>query len=210
MDKANSSKTELMVDTIFEEIDSFQAEFTSLVDSDNPSWTTTKFYFKRILKQFKLSGRYCEYYLVNEVYIRSIEYIREGGKIRNVEAWLKRVGLNVVRELSRSQNKTVYLETGTEVAVFEEDDPEIEAELKGKLQIANIAFQMLSEFDKELINLKITNGLSWKEVSNELRLRGQGDFSASALRKKKQRIMTKLRNNYHSIEASNSDCCIST
>ena len=208
MDSMRGRKVDLIVDDVLEELDRFQGEFTSLLDSDSPSGTAIKFYFKRILMQFNLLGKYCEYYLINEAFIRSIKYIKGGGKVKNVEAWLKKVGLNVVRELSREQQKVspLILEDEIPAPDGEVDPEEIESELRKKLQTAHIAFQMLDEFEQEVINLKVTDKLSWKEIANVLKSRNLGDFSTAALRKRKERILKKLRQNYHNLEASGESC----
>lgn len=196
---------DLVVHSILDELDNLEDDFTSLLKSDNASYISLTSFFKRILQQYNLQGEYSEFYIVNEAYVRSYKYVRKGGKIQNLLPFLRKVGKNIVSELSRKSKKTCSMPEGFEVASPEENSDD-ECTIKEKLDIVNIAFNRLDELDKEILNLKTVENMSWKEVANYLRANGKGDFSLTALRKRQERIKKKMRKIYHSLENSKDDC----
>lgn len=73
-------------------------------------------------------------------------------------------------------------------------------DLEDDLAMLRIAFQMLDSEDQKLLNLKIVEERSWREIREILNLAGGGDCSEPALRKRKERALIRLRKKFHALK----------
>lgn len=177
----------------------FNTEFPELLDSRSSSGRLLYVFVRRTLQAFHLSGTYKEAFVLNETYLRGISQIHKGEVIKNLPAWVRKTAYNVVRELKRDQQKAVPFEEHQHV--LEADQSSISSEdLEDDLATLRMAFQLLDPQDQKLLNLKVVEGLSWREIREILYREGRGDHTESVLRKRKERALLRLRKKYHAIK----------
>lgn len=176
----------------------FNNEFLSLISPQSSTGRMFYVFVRNLLRSYRLNDSYCEAYVLNEAYVRGIQYIEKGGDIYNLSAWLKATSHNIIRELSRQLRKLDSLDDSMLESLpsemtegFREDD----------LSTLKLAFQMLDSKEQKLINLRVVEGRSWKDIRDILRVDGEGDHTEQTLRKRKERIMVKLRNQFHAINS---------
>jgi DNA-directed RNA polymerase specialized sigma24 family protein/predicted nucleic acid-binding protein len=177
----------------------FDTEFVELLDSGSSSGRLMFAFVRRELRNFHLDRLYQEAFILNEAYIRGVQRIATGEVIRNLSAWFRATAYNIVRELSREHKRSAPLEED----ISEVQQPVISPEhLKDEFLTLRMVFQMLPPQDQQLLNLKIVEERSWKEISDILRKEGHGDHTEAALRKRKERALIRLRKKYHAIKPS--------
>lgn len=174
-----------------------------VLGKDNPHAYSTISFVQRSLMQFNLATQYEAHEILNDAYLRGREYIQSGGIIRSPYSWLKSTSLNIIREHSRQQKKIQTL------------DPEL-VELLPCLRPIGESAVSLSNIDnnwKALINaLKVleqtepdaarllrlrAQGLSWKEVHEQLVREDGIAQSETTLRQQACRAKKALRKIYH-------------
>ena len=164
------------------------------------------FFIKRSLLQFKLNGQLQESDILLEAYIRVRQKIESGESIQNMPAYLNRVAFNIIREKSKKQKKAEDLHIrlinngyGHPDTTSGTDDTD-----SYKINVLLKALEELKPEDFEIIQLRIVNGLSWKEISEYLtsseNKEHSKNLSASALRKRGERALKRLRKAYFSVE----------
>ena len=184
----------------------YNDEIELILSPGSPTYTSLVVAVARWLKQYRISGLFSPSYVINEAYLRGENSIRKKGqKISSYLAWLRRTCFNIIRELSRKEVKCLPLliEPAEECGTENVGDYDFDFNLDREMMRVKLAFQILEPEDQELLNLKIVDGLSWKEIRKEFSLRGM-NFTESALRKRKERALKKLRNNYHSFNSLDS------
>lgn len=185
-------------DKIAEEWNRFSLKFLELLDSESSSGRLLFVFVRTRLRQFHLEKSYQEAFILNEVYIRAREKIQQGEVIRLPSAWIRQTAYNCIRELSREQRRSVeFQEDYLQEPTFKPLEPE---GLTQDLAIMGKALDGLESLDRTLLELKVVEGLSWKEIRALLFKDGYGDYSEDALRKRKERALRNLRNIYHSLK----------
>ena len=204
-----SSLNNVDLDEVFVELLKYNDEIELILSSGSPTYTSLATYVIRLLRQYKISGLFSPPYIINEAYLRGESLIRKKRqKISNHSAWLRRTCFNIICELSRKEVK--YLPLLTEpIEENGKDDInnsiDYDFDLDRQMMCVKLAFQILEPDDQELLNLKIVDGLSWKEIRKELSIRGI-NLTEIALRKRKERALKKLRDHYHRFNSFNSPC----
>lgn len=175
----------------------FETDFLELQKQDSSTGRLMYVFLRRTLGNFHLQGSYNEAYVLNEAYIRGIKCIEKGEQIFHPSAWLRKTAYNIIRELHRDHQKCTKLdETIAEsLSTFS-----VAEELTTNLIILRLAFQMLDPKDQRLLNLKIVEGLAWKNISEILRRYGERDCSEAGLRKRKERALIRLRKKFHMLK----------
>ena len=181
---------------------SLDAGFQELLDRDSSIGLTLWVFVERSLNQFHLSGSYTEAYVINEVYLRAVKFIAQGGEIASLIAWCRATAYNHIRELSRRGQRERSLDhtplileqIQAQPGLISDDDISEEYEMIGR------AFSQLSTADQQLINLSVIDHLSWRQIHLCLVAEGKTDRSEAALRKAKERAIRRLRENYHGIK----------
>lgn len=175
----------------------FLTDFAELLNPNSSSGRLMFAFTRRTLRAFSLECSYREAYVLNEAFLRGLRQIREGYIILNPQAWLRSTSYNIIRELKREQQKLVpfqdYMLEGKEL-----DVPS--ADLEDDLATLRLALQMLDPSDQRLLNLKIVEGLSWKQIRDVLRQEGFGDHDEAKLRKRKERALIRLRKKFHALK----------
>ncbi|NEQ86413.1 MAG: hypothetical protein F6K26_42020, partial [Moorea sp. SIO2I5] len=77
---------------------------TSLETKEAKSYAALFNGIKSKIRQFNLPD-YQIYDVINETYVRGIKLLESGQEIKNPRAWIRGTSFNVIREMSRKQNK---------------------------------------------------------------------------------------------------------
>lgn len=186
----------------------FDREFRALLDSDNPETQSIWTYIARLLQQFCLDkcGITVDE-ILSDVYSRGIQRIVERKKpIENPLGWIRLTALNVVREMWRSQRRSVPLDSCTwlEFELTSTEAPEILVageEIENNIQILYAALQQLTIEDKEILYWRFIDGLSWYEIGQCLVRNGEGTLNEATLRQRGCRALARLRQLFHQIKS---------
>lgn len=181
---------------------SLDAGFQEILARDSATGLTLWVSVERSLNQFHLTGSYSEVYVINEVYLRALKFIDQGGAIDNLIAWCRATSYNHIRELSRRHQRERLRHSPTEIFDQVQAQPDLISndEIKEDYEVIRRAFDRLSPADQQLISLHIIANLSWREIHDCLVAQGQPDRSEAALRKAKERAIRRLRDHYHEIK----------
>lgn len=192
------------LDEIWENWSNFETEYLGLLDPEGPSGRSMFAFIRRSLRQFHLETRWSEACILNETYLRAYALIVEKRKPIQVPlAWIRVTAYNVIMELSRDQRKLISIEENMLAdwsrGVSATSHFDANSSLTHDLDVLRKAFQNLESEEQRLLNLKIIEGLSWREIRNYLALEGK-ECTEAALRKQKERALRKLRSIYHSLK----------
>jgi DNA-directed RNA polymerase specialized sigma24 family protein len=169
---------------------------------------------ERQIRQFRLDSTISVETLLNEAYLRAIDYLDQGGIINNPKAWLRKTMFNIVRERSRQQRR--QQPTDPQSHILEIEAPETaercaEELLEGteKLPLADrwkifqeALEELLTSYPEQgrILQLRLIEKLSWEEVRHVI-LAEEGDAPAlPTLRKQGSRAKGILRQLYHQRE----------
>jgi DNA-directed RNA polymerase specialized sigma24 family protein len=175
----------------------FDAKFSALLDRESSDGRLIFTFIQRELRRFRLQNYYQDALILNEVYFRGVERIATGEVIRNLPAWVRSTAYNIIRELSREYQKSSPLQ---EESLDSQQPPVSCSDLEDDFATVRMAFQLLSPEDQRLLNLKIVENHSWKEIRTILKREGAGDLPEATLRKRKERALIRLREKYHAIK----------
>lgn len=183
--------------------DSLNAAVIEILAKDNPHAYSTILFIQRCLIQFNLTTQYEAHEILNDAYVRGRAFLHSGGIIRNIHSWLKSTALNIIRENSRRQKREPLIDP--EIAELLpclrsiEDSILSQEEIEHKWNTLMNSLTALSYTDPEgtrLLHLK-AQGLSWKEIHQQL-VKEDGDApNESTLRQKGCRATKHLRKLYH-------------
>lgn len=196
------SKNHALKESISERKKKFNEEAKVLWEKDhklqsNSIWISVR----RKLQQFHLSNSYSESFILSEAYDRGIKTIEDGKEIPLPLAWIRLTAYNYICELSREQKKTSQIENHNEISdLGEENEEEEEGLLRRKKQSYKMirqAFSSLPPIEQKIIQLKVIEGIPFKEIRLRLKEQGLADLKESAIRKRKQRALEYLRENCH-------------
>jgi len=155
------------------------------------------------LYQFRLAKHYKPREVLTEAYLRGLYKCKEGEEIRNKLSWIRTTSYNIIRELRREVDKVKFedldevpLSSMREYLSSQEDSSEEDGPNQGMIQAVRLAFSDLSEQDRELINLKVIQELSWKEVHKRLTRAWAEVPTENALRQRKRRAIQRLTKGY--------------
>ena len=153
---------------------------------------------KRSLKQFHLEQ--VDFYdVVSEVYLRGTNKINSGVNIKNPGAWIRVTSLNVIKEMSRLQQKE---QANSKVIEVQVDPKSCEENNNVQLGILKQSLKNLSEKDRQILELRFFKNLSWKEIVDYLTSTGEMLTEANA-RKKGSRALKNLKKAFFSSVKSN-------
>lgn len=143
------------------------------------------------LRQFRLNGRYGPDDIINECILRWYKAVEAGKPIPVLDGWMRLTAHNVVRELSRKNQKVHLYEPTVLAELIPEDLKETEQDNE-QHSIVNQALQTLREDKRELLQLRFVHTLSWEAIAEVYITRGE-KVSVSTLRKRGQRNVEELR-----------------
>lgn len=191
--------------------DALDAAVIEVLGKDNPHAYSTISFIQRSLMQFHLASQFEPHEILNDAYVRGKEYIWSGGIIRSPHSWLKSTSLNIIREISRRQKKEQLL-----YPELVELIPSLRTTEDSVVTLKNIdntwktlmnSLEALGRTDPEgvrLLRLK-TQGLSWKEIHQQLVKEDGVAPSESTLRQRGCRVTKTLRKIYHSQTTDSAD-----
>jgi RNA polymerase sigma factor (sigma-70 family) len=175
----------------------FVAAFLELLQPGNPAAVSMGAFLRRTLLVFRLSSFHSEMEVLSEVYIRAYRLIHEEfAEIRNPSAWIRKTAHNVIREWSRKGRRCDSLQQ--DVVDEQEDNQEQRLMLDADVTILDKAWLSLTEEERRLLTLKITDNLSWREITGIYATEGK-PITESALRQQKARALKHLRRIYHAL-----------
>ncbi|NES72285.1 MAG: sigma-70 family RNA polymerase sigma factor [Okeania sp. SIO2D1] len=150
----------------------------------------------RTLKQFHLEQ--VDFYdVVSIVCIRGTERINSGEHIKNPGAWIRVTSYNIIREMSRQQLKEQANSEFIERQIApndREDNNEVELEILEK------SLQILTEKDRQILELKYFQDKSWKQVVADLADRGE-ILKESTVRQRGKRALERLKKAFWSLKS---------
>lgn len=173
-----------------------------LLKPNNPHARSLLSFIQRTIRQFDLPSHITEIDVFVEAYLRGVAHTQQTQEyIRQPKAWMRRVAYNIVREIKRDslRHSTVtfdgifdrnLLSSHTLYASSKEDD--IATAIKSVLQ----ALEVLSPNDRKLVQLKIVEGLTWKEIQVQLAADGEGHIPKATLLRRGQLALEHLRRAY--------------
>jgi DNA-directed RNA polymerase specialized sigma24 family protein len=153
-------------------------------------------YLKRLINQFGLSTAE-PYDIVSEAYIRAVNSInKKEENIKSIQAFMKIISLNLIREMSRNQIRLLTfepneLETKIKLDYFN-DSLVYEDCYNSSSKSLKAAIQKLNSIDRKIIFLWKVEELSWKEIVQELNSSGE-NLKITSARKRGQRALERLR-----------------
>lgn len=153
-------------------------------------------FISRTINQFGLKGSIEIGEIINESYIRGIKFIEKNGEeIANVDAFIKRISINVIREIARKSKKSIaveptIIEEGWEQNYLKE---EVFLEKFSDEEIKKLSsiLQELTPLDFSILHLQVVEKLKAKEVVNFLK--HEHFISEENIRQKKRRILAKIK-----------------
>ena len=181
------------VQTRLRHLDNFMDEVLSSQRASRPH--RLFFLVERWLRQFHLDSKVDSSEILVEAYMRTRSRVIKGVNIERFPAWFNRVSFKIIQEYSKRKKYRDLLNqrlirSGQHFTedITDQNDPEhpnIEALLK--------SLEELKEEELEILNLRIIQGLSWKDVRDYwCKIKGK-DISESTLRKKGERALSHLR-----------------
>ena len=138
-----------------------------------------------------------------EVLTRYDKKVKKKEEIPNVEAWMKLTALNCIRELNRQEYPVTALrKIPHDPSDFETDPKLLKSMMSNSEDITDLesenrsqvrkAMSKLPSYKRELLELRIVQGLSWNEIANHYISQGKS-VKVATLRKRKERALEELR-----------------
>ncbi|NEP36174.1 hypothetical protein [Moorena sp. SIO3B2] len=149
---------------------------------------------KSKLRQFNLPDDQ-SYDVINETYLRGIKLLDSGQEIKNPGAWIRVTSLNVIREISRKQEKEQSWDSNL---IERQIAPEASNSFSSEnyddedLRLLKLALKKLESKDYKIIVLREIQGLSWKEVVSNLASNGEV-VNETCARQQGSRALKRLR-----------------
>lgn len=183
------------------ETQQFNHDVQLLLKPNNPHARSLLAFIKRTIQQFGLQAHITEIDIFVEAYLRGVRYTQQNQEhIRQPKAWMRRTAYNIIRECKRDRQR--YLAVAFDELMEQEaagggpaavDDEMITHAIASVLQ----ALAALSPGDRNLIQWKVVEGLTWPQVQTKLVAAGEEWVSLATLRKRGQRALERLRTAYH-------------
>lgn len=184
------------------ETQNFNRDVQLLLKPNNPHARSLLAFIKRTIHQFGLQAHITEIDIFVEAYLRGVRYTQHNQEhIRQPKAWMRRTAYNIIRECKRDRQRysaaafDELMEQGatTEAGPAAVDEAAIAQAIASVLQ----ALEALSPGDRNLIQWKVVEGLTWPQVQARLVAAGEERVSLGTLRKRGQRALERLRHAYH-------------
>lgn len=158
------------------------------------------FFIRRSLGQMGLSSDWQESEILVEAYLTVRRQIQDGKTIRNLPAYLTGVSQRIVLEKYRVRQRHARVAqklSGCGDTFFSVEEPYTAGVNEATINLLWRSFESLSERDQQVIQLRIVQGYSWKEVAYclvELGIEPQyNEALIIKLRKQGKRALDRLR-----------------
>lgn len=182
----------------------FELLFKEILRRGSPySYSTFTFVQARI-RQFRLGTRIEAEDVLIEAYMRGVKKIRSGETIYNPLSWLKGTCFNIIREESRKLKRELSVDPESICTTLRaiSDDLSLREAIEDDLKILNKALEMLQRETPnryKLLQLKILEEMSWKEVRQCLTIEEGRNISDPALRQRLAQAKKHLRAIFHTL-----------
>lgn len=174
-----------------------------LLNKDDRDIASLFRFVKSRLYQFRLTKHYKPREVLTEAYLRGLEPCKKGEEIKNKLAWARTTSYNIIREFRRELDRInfedlddVPLSSMRAYLSYQENSSSDSSPNEEMLKAIRVAFSDLSFEDRELLNLKVVQELSWKEVHKCLRQCWAKVPTENALRQRKRRAIQRLTEGY--------------
>ena len=147
-----------------QEHDRFNQAVECLLASGNPEYTSLSCYVQQRLYQYKLINIYKVEEILNIAYYRSVKAIDKGVVVENPPAWLRRVSLRVIQELSRERARLQSLDDETPFQPCTYNTALYDEIRKTDFKTILIALKRLKPEYQEILCLRIIEEKSWREI----------------------------------------------
>ena len=156
--------------------------------------------FLRLSCQYELDDYYQPYYSFNHRFLQLGVKKKSIKDIRNIPAWFRETAYNVIREYHRklSRESLCPNEIFDKISDFKSNEY---AENLENYNYLYEAFIKLPLEKRELLILRIVEGLSWKEIAVFYSEKGE-EVNVTLLRQRKRRALITLRMLIYSSETS--------
>ncbi|WP_017298126.1 RNA polymerase sigma factor [Nodosilinea nodulosa] len=186
------------------ETQEFNRDVQFLLKPNNPHARSLLAFITRTIHQFGLQVYITEIDIFVEAYLRGVKYTQQNQEpIRQPKAWMRRTAYNIIRECKRDRLRYSAVafdelmeqpsEESAGTALEAIDDGAIANSINAVMQ----ALDALSPGDRNLIQWKVVEGLTWQQVQARCVTEGEERVSQATLRKRGQRALERLRRAYH-------------
>jgi len=177
------------------EKDHLSMRMQALFDSENPDALTLLAYLQRLLYQHQLSKVYSQKEILTEVYARAIKRIDAGEPIKSYPGWIRRTAFKVIQEFKLEVNSINFQEQTADHVLnkFQEQFPLV---IGYDFSALFAALIRLDAEDRNILRLRLINGLSWQEIGQCLVAVGEVQVNDRQLRQRAFRALTNLRKMY--------------
>lgn len=184
------------------ETQQFNRDVQFLLKPNNPHARSLLAFIKRTIRQFELQGYVTEIDIFVEAYLRGVRYTQQRQEhIHQPKAWMRHTAYNIIRECKRDRlhySTLAFDELMGQGAADTTSSPTVDdAAITNAIDSVLQAFEALSVGDRNLIQWKVIEGLSWQQVQTRLVGEGEDRCSQATLRKRGQRALERLRRAYH-------------
>lgn len=181
-------------------MDELDTMIQEILENDSPFAYSFITYITGRLSQFHLYTRIEAHDVVSIAYRRTREYLDSGKKINNIQAFFKKVCLNIIREKSRSLKKELlfddefifYKSIFIEDYCLEDINQDIS---KIKKALIYLKRERIDEY--ELIFMRFYENKSFREISSFYQDHTNTLVSESTLRQRTRRAIKHLHKIFH-------------
>lgn len=173
----------------------FSSQFQDLLSPKNPKGTALLRYLQTVQNSMKVYS-YEPEDILSESYLKGRNYIlKTGKKIRKPEAWLRRTGVNIIREGVRANLRQEEMERT--LPLFQPEsmlslDFEQSGQFNPESQVLLLCLAQLSSKDRRLLQDIYFKGLSFPEIQKQYSEEGE-QVSIRALKKREYRAIKRLK-----------------
>ena len=150
-------------------------------------------FIQRTLKQFHLNNT-CVEDVISEVYLRGVKLIDSGEEIRNPGAWIRGTALNVIREMHRQKQKEQPNSELVKLQAYPQDNESNREKEQNFFKLKNL-LKDLNEKDRQILELRFFQDLSWQEVTDYLSSQGE-TLTVATVRQRGSRALKRLKKAY--------------
>ena len=176
----------------------FDSVFISIYEQHSEESKDLFYYIQRLLYQFRLSNAYEPKDILVEVYTRGIRALNKGTTITNPQGWIRRVALHVIQEFRRAADKINYSDLDDEPYLASVNSNCLsQLVFQNDLKTIRLAFEKLSLADQKLLEYRIIEGLSWRQIQIKLEQAEEDKTDADTLRVRGHRALKRLKDIYN-------------
>ncbi|AOX01660.1 hypothetical protein BJP34_21420 [Moorena producens PAL-8-15-08-1] len=177
---------------------------TSLKTNEATSYAALINGIKKNLRQFNFPDNQVDD-VIHKAYLRGIKLLDSGQEIENPRAWIRATSFNVIREMSRKQNKEQSWDSNLierQLARQASNSLSSANSEDENLKLLELALQKLEPKDNKLIVLRHIEGLSWQQVVSHLASKGE-DITEASARQRGNRALKRLRKIFFELKKHN-------